>query len=68
MEKSWGSFEGFTGVSAPVDTETMVRFGASATPTLVLVDRKGVVRLYAPTRMSESELSRRIDELLAEPS
>jgi hypothetical protein len=44
----------------------MVRYGASATPTFALIDRKGVVRLYTPTRLSEAELSRRIDELLAE--
>jgi hypothetical protein len=44
----------------------MVRYGASATPTFVLVDRKGIVRLYTSTRLSETELSRRIDEVLAE--
>ncbi len=49
-----------------IDTETMVRYGVSATPTFVLVDRKGIVRLYTPTRLSEAELSRRIDEVLAE--
>jgi thioredoxin-related protein len=54
------------GVSAPIDTETMVRYGVSANPTLVLVDKKGLVRLYTPTRLSEAELSRRIEELLAE--
>ena len=55
------------GIPIPIDTGTMVRYGASATPTLVLVDRKGVVRFYTPTRLSESELTRRIEELLAEP-
>ncbi len=54
------------GVSAPIDTETMVRWGVSSNPTLALVDRKGLVRLYTPTRLSEEELSRRIEELLAE--
>jgi hypothetical protein len=44
----------------------MVRYGVSATPTLVLVDRKGLVRVYTPTRLSEAELTRRIDALLAE--
>ena len=33
--------------------------------TFALVDRKGVVRLYTPTRLSEAELSRRIEELLS---
>ncbi|HEY3349287.1 MAG TPA: thioredoxin domain-containing protein [Thermoanaerobaculia bacterium] len=54
------------GVSVPVDTETMVRRGVSSNPTLALVDRKGRVRLYTPTRSSEEELSRRVEELLAE--
>jgi hypothetical protein len=44
----------------------MVTYGASATPTYVLVDRKGVVRLYAPTRLAESELAQQIEEVLAE--
>lgn len=67
IEKVWKESYGvLDGVSAPIDTETMVRYGVSANPTLVLVDKKGLVRLYAPTRLSEAELSRRIEELLAE--
>lgn len=68
VSRAWGALEGLSGVGVPVDTETMVRYGASATPTIVLVDRKGAVRFYTPTRVSESELSRRVEELLAEPS
>ena len=49
----------------PVDTETMVRYGASATPTFVLVDAQGVVRLYAPTRLTESALAAAIEPLVA---
>lgn len=67
IEKVWQESYGvLDGVSAPLDTETMVRYGVSANPTLVLVDKKGLVRLYTPTRLSEAELSRRIEELLAE--
>jgi hypothetical protein len=32
----------------------------------VLVDRQGIVRMYSPTRMTETELSRRIEPLLPE--
>ncbi len=46
--------------------KAMVRYGVSATPTFVLVDRKGVVHFYTPTRLSEAELSRRIEAVLAE--
>lgn len=67
IEKVWKeSYAMLDGVSAPLDAETMVRYGVSSNPTLVLVDRKGLVRLYTPTRLSEAELSRRIEELLAE--
>jgi thiol-disulfide isomerase/thioredoxin len=67
IEKVWKEFYGMLdGVSAPIDTGTMVTYGVSSNPTLALVDRKGLVRFYTPTRMSEEELSRRIEELLAE--
>jgi len=67
IEKVWKDlYAGLDTVPAVIDTDTMIRYGVSATPTFVLVDRKGIVRMYAPTRMSEAELSRRIDELLAE--
>jgi thiol-disulfide isomerase/thioredoxin len=59
-------YPGLAGVPVPVDTATMVRYGASATPTFVLVDRAGKVRLYAPTRLTEAELDRRLAELVAE--
>jgi thiol-disulfide isomerase/thioredoxin len=67
IEKDWAAFTGLDGVPIPIDTASMVRYGASATPTMVLIDRKGIVRLYTPTRMSESELNRRVEEALAEP-
>lgn len=62
------SYAGFEAIPVPVSEAAMVRYGASATPTLVLIDRAGRVRLYTPTRMSEAELERRIEELLAEPA
>ncbi len=60
------AYPGLEGVSVPVDTETMVRYGASATPTYALVDKKGRVRFYAPTRVSEAELARLIESVLSE--
>jgi thiol-disulfide isomerase/thioredoxin len=67
IENVWKEHYGMLeGVSAPIDTETMVRWGVSSNPTIALVDRKGLVRLYSPTRMSEDDLSRRVEELLAE--
>jgi cytochrome c biogenesis protein CcmG/thiol:disulfide interchange protein DsbE len=67
MAKVWAEvYAGLEGVSIPIDTDTMVRYGVSATPTFALIDRKGVVRFYSPTRLSESELSRRIEAVLRE--
>ena len=67
IEKIWAEgYAELAGVSIPIDTEMMVRYGVSATPTFVLIDRKGLVRLYSPTRLSEAELARRIEEVLAE--
>jgi thiol-disulfide isomerase/thioredoxin len=67
VEKIWAEgYADLAGISIPIETEAMVRYGVSATPTFVLIDRKGIVRMYAPTRLSEAEMSRRIEAVLAE--
>jgi thiol-disulfide isomerase/thioredoxin len=67
IEKIWAEgYADLAGISIPIETEAMVRYGVSATPTFVLIDRKGMVRMYAPTRLSEAEMSRRIEAVLAE--
>jgi hypothetical protein len=43
----------------------MLSYGVSSTPTLVLIDRNGIVQMYRPVRVTEAELSRRIEALLA---
>ena len=48
----------------PVDAGNFRRFGVSTTPTIVLVDRRGIVRLYHPGVMKEDELRRAIEPLL----
>jgi thiol-disulfide isomerase/thioredoxin len=48
----------------PVDRGNFERYGASTTPTLVLVDRKGIVRMYHPGLMTEEELRGAIEALL----
>lgn len=59
------SYPGLSDVPVVIDTEAMVRYGASATPSFALVDQKGIVRLYTATRLSEVELSKHIEEVLA---
>jgi thiol-disulfide isomerase/thioredoxin len=51
-------------MSVPVSNENFVNFGVSTTPTLVLVDRSGVVRMYHPGDMTRQELEERIQPLL----
>jgi thiol-disulfide isomerase/thioredoxin len=51
---------------APVSEVNLQRYGASTTPTLVLVDRRGIVRHYRPGRLAEAELDALIDRLLAD--
>ena len=41
-------------------TASMIRYGGSSTPTFVFVDRKGIVRDYTPTRLTEAEFEKRI--------
>jgi thiol-disulfide isomerase/thioredoxin len=65
--KVWAeTYPKLAGVPVAISDEAMVRYGVSATPTLALIDRNGIVRYYTPTRVSEEELSRRIDDLLAD--
>jgi len=64
IEKAWKETYGLTdAVAAPISDEAMLRYGVSATPTFVFVDRKGVVRRYSPTRMTEGRLAATIEEI-----
>ncbi|MGE3509974.1 MAG: TlpA family protein disulfide reductase, partial [Vicinamibacterales bacterium] len=42
------------------------RYGVSTTPTLVVIDRAGVVRSYHPGNLGEPELETLIQPLLAQ--
>ena len=53
-------------MAVPVSEQNFLNFGVSSTPTLVLVDRTGTVRLYHPGRMSYEELRGRIEPLLTQ--
>lgn len=59
------TYAALDGMPVPVSEKTFQIYGASTTPTLVLIDRKGIVRLYHPGEMSYEELAPRIRELLA---
>jgi thiol-disulfide isomerase/thioredoxin len=48
---------------APVSEENFSRYGASTTPTLVLIDRAGIVKTYHPGGMTYEELRPRVEAL-----
>lgn len=52
------------GQSVPVSDANHLRYGVSTTPTLVLVDRGGIIRLYNPGRMTMEQLEPKITALL----
>jgi thiol-disulfide isomerase/thioredoxin len=50
----------------PVSELNHTRYGVSTTPTLVVVDREGIVRLYHPGTMTEAALQAAVEPLLTE--
>ncbi|MGE5644497.1 MAG: TlpA family protein disulfide reductase [Acidobacteriota bacterium] len=49
----------------PLSEENFKVYGASTVPTLVLIDRQGIVRLYHPDVMTYEELAAAIEKVLA---
>ena len=49
---------------APLSAANFIAYGASTTPTLVLIDRGGIVRYYHPGAASEAELTAHIRGVL----
>ncbi len=58
-------YAGIIANPAPVSEENFRRYGASTTPTLVLIDRAGIVRLYHPGAMTYEELRARVQSIMA---
>jgi thiol-disulfide isomerase/thioredoxin len=50
-------------VPAPISEENFKNYGASTTPTVVLIDRQGIVRLYHPGAMTLDELRAALNRL-----
>ena len=65
IEKAWSEVYGSPAtVTVPISDQAMVRYGVSATPTFVFVDRNGIVTAYLPYRMTDERLSSEIEKLL----
>jgi thiol-disulfide isomerase/thioredoxin len=64
IDQVWSRFyAGLGEAPLPLNPENLRNYGASTVPTLVLLDRDGIVRLYHPGGMPYSELSARMDAL-----
>jgi hypothetical protein len=57
-------YSALANVPAPIGAESFARYGASTTPTLVLIDAAGVVRFYHPGSVTEADLVSRVQALL----
>ncbi len=51
-------------MGVPISANNFLNFGVSTTPTLVLVDRDGIVQRYNPGDLSQGELAALIEPLL----
>ena len=51
-------------MSVPVSQQNFLNFGISTTPTLIIIDREGIVQLYNPGNLSYADLSAHVERLL----
>jgi thiol-disulfide isomerase/thioredoxin len=52
-------------MTVPLSEENFRNWGCSTTPTLALVDRQGIVRLYHPGKMTYEQLAPRVAQIVA---
>jgi thiol-disulfide isomerase/thioredoxin len=65
IEKVWDSaFASLKGVPVPLSETNFWVYGSSTVPTEVLIDRKGIVRLYHPDVMPYGELAAAVEKIL----
>ena len=55
-------------MAVPVSTQNFDQYGCSTTPTLVLLDRGGVVRMYHPGAMTYEALADQVKRFLSVPA
>ena len=62
----WGKYyASLADVPVPIGSDNFRNYGASTTPTLVLIDSNGVVRLYHPGNLSYEELRQAVVQVIA---
>jgi thiol-disulfide isomerase/thioredoxin len=60
-------YSGVVDGPAVVSEQNFLNYGVSTTPTLALVDRRGIVRLYHPGELTHQELRSAIEGVLQRP-
>ncbi len=61
IEKVWReSYQAIQKTPHPVDPKMMLDYGVSSTPTIVVIDAKGIVRAYRTSRMSAAQIEKLI--------
>ena len=58
-------YAGLANMPVPLSAANFQNYGASTTPTLVLLDGSGIVRYYHPGKVPEAELAAQIQAILA---
>jgi thiol-disulfide isomerase/thioredoxin len=56
-------YAGLGPVEVPVSEANFTNYGVSTTPTLVLLDARGIVRLYNPGALTLAQLASKVEEL-----
>lgn len=65
IDEQWRTtYKGVPVAGIPVSETAMIAYGVSATPTFVVIDKKGIVRFYSPTRLTEQRLAAEIEKVL----
>ena len=60
-------YASLAGTPVPVSEQAFRIYGASTTPTLVLIDARGVVRMYHPGAMPYGELAAQVQAVVTRP-
>jgi len=58
-------YPNLNGVPMPLSEANFLNYGCSTTPTIVLIDRAGIVRYYHPGAATEAELTAQIQKVLS---
>jgi len=59
-------YSSLANMAVPLSEENFKNYGSTSSPTLVLVDRKGIVRLYHPGAMSYRDLAAGVQSILGD--